>query len=137
MGESLVALGPGNPMKDVWLPVIFSDKLLLQCSIYTSSVHMSSIYGIDIMYNVDVMNHRMRTLILLNERLASLTEAVNDITLTSVLGFLAQVVCAIIYSFAFVLKVFADRMSECRRNKAASRWNPKDADPQSLLSTQS
>ncbi|KAH8816989.1 hypothetical protein F5884DRAFT_778150 [Xylogone sp. PMI_703] len=92
MGESLVALGPGNPMKEVWLPVIFSDQLLLQCTMYTSSVHMSSIYGIDIMYNPDVVAHRIRTLVLLNQRLANPVQAVNDITLTSVMGFLGQVI---------------------------------------------
>jgi hypothetical protein len=80
-------------MRDVWLPMIFSDQLLLQCTMYTTSVHMSAIYGMDLMSSIDVVTHRTGTLALLNQRLSDPLRAVNDITLLSVLGFLGQVVC--------------------------------------------
>lgn len=92
MGYSLIPLGPGDPMRDVWLPKTFSDQLLLQCTLYTASVHMSAIYGMDLMSNIDVVTHRAGSLALLNQRLASPLQAVNDITLTAVLRFLGQVV---------------------------------------------
>jgi len=60
---------------------------------YTTSVHMSAIYGVDLMSNIDVVTHRAGSLALLNQRLADSPQAVNDITFTSVLAFLGQVVC--------------------------------------------
>lgn len=92
MVDSLVNLGSGDPMKDAWNSIILSDQLLLQCSLYTAAVHMSAIYGIDNLSNVDVVTHRTETLALLNQRLMDPALAINDVTLTSVLGFLAQVV---------------------------------------------
>jgi hypothetical protein len=93
MTNTFIALGPGDPMKDIWLPMIFSDQLLLQCTLYTSSVHMSAIYGIDAMYNVDVVTHKAETLSLLTKRMGDPRHAVNDRTLTAVARFLGQVVC--------------------------------------------
>lgn len=93
MRNSFVALGPGDPMEDIWLPMIFSDQLMLQCTMYTCSVHMAVIFGIDVMESMDVVTHRMETLSLLTKRLGDPNQAVNDITLTAVARYVGQVVC--------------------------------------------
>lgn len=93
MRNSFVALGPGDPMEDIWLPMIFSDQLMLQCTMYTCSVHMAVIFGVDVMESMDVVTHRMETLSLLTKRLGDPNQAVNDITLTAVARYVGQVVC--------------------------------------------
>ncbi len=94
MGDTLVALGPGDPMIELWLPRVSCDQQLLQCTIYAAAVHMSAIYGMALMFNVDVITHRIGSLTLLNRRLSDPPpHAVNDITLTAVLRILGQVVC--------------------------------------------
>lgn len=102
MTNSFVVLGPGDPMKDIWLPMIFSDQLLLQCTLFTSSIHMSAIYGIESMDNVDVVIHKAETLSLLMKRLGDPRHAVNDQSVTAVARFLGQVVCMLhaLYCFA-------------------------------------
>ena len=120
MGDSLVVLGPGDPMRDVWLPIIFSDQLLLQCTMYTTSVHMSAVYGMDLMFNIDVVTHRAGALALLNQRLADSLQAVTDITLTSVLGFLGQVVRNRCMVETVTTKTFIDCVYEHPRNNIAS-----------------
>ncbi|KAL2070213.1 hypothetical protein VTL71DRAFT_13239 [Oculimacula yallundae] len=92
MADSLVNLGSGDPMRDAWNSILLSDALLLQCSLYTAAVHISAIYGINNNSNIDVVVHRSETLVLLNQRLTRPAEAINDVTLTAVLGFLAQVI---------------------------------------------
>lgn len=93
MRNAFVALGPGDPMMDIWLPVILSDQLLLQCTLYTSAIHMSTIFGIDVMESMDVVTHKTETLSLLTKRLGDPSHAVNDVSLTAVARYVGQVVC--------------------------------------------
>lgn len=95
MRNAFVALGPGDPMIDIWLPMILSDQLLLQCTLYTSAIHMSMIFGIDVMESMDVWTHKTETLSLLTKRLGDPNYAVNDVSLTAVARYVGQVVCKI------------------------------------------
>jgi hypothetical protein len=98
MGYTLIPLGPGDAMaslNEVWMPIVFSDNLLLQCSLYTAAVQMSSMFGMPLMSNVDVVKQKAGALTLLIQRLADpdLLQSINDATLSCVLGIVGQVVC--------------------------------------------
>jgi hypothetical protein len=120
MGDTLVSLGPGDPMRDLWLPKVSSDQLLLQCTIYAAAVHMSAIYGLDLMFNIDVITHRAESLALLNKRLSDPRHAANNITLTAVLRILGQVVCSYIKTPMVITNSFTDCVRKHSRNDVAS-----------------
>ena len=93
MPKSLVPLGPGDPMRDAWLPMIFSDPILLEQALYTAAIHMSALCGMKT--NPDIAIHKVETLSLLNQRLSNPLNGINDTTLCVVIGFIGQVVCYI------------------------------------------
>jgi hypothetical protein len=85
--NALVPLGLTNPIRDIWLPLIFSDPLLFQSTIFTTSVHLSAYQPLG--YD-EVGQFKGETLALLNRRLADPREAVTDITIATVLGFIHE-----------------------------------------------
>ncbi len=82
MSSSLVPFGGIDPMQDVWLPWVVSDQLLLASTLFQASVQLSVLNP---SAGVESAIWRGATLSLLNKRLASSSQPVNDITIASVL----------------------------------------------------
>lgn len=82
MGSFLVPFGGLDPMRDLWLPWILSDQLIFASSLLRASAHLSALNS-----TADTESSRWRgvTLSLLNSRLASSSQPVNDITVASVI----------------------------------------------------
>lgn len=77
-------------MRDAWLPMIFSDLILLESAIYTAAIHMSAVYGVKNYHEVAI--HQAQTLSLLNRRLVNPLNGINDTTLCVIVGLIGQVV---------------------------------------------
>jgi hypothetical protein len=87
MSYSLIPFGGMDPMRDVWLPWVLSDQLLFASMLFRASVPISLLASSP---DIESMIWRGATLSLLNRRLASPTQAVNDITVASVISLTQQ-----------------------------------------------
>ena len=82
MGSFLVPFGALDPMRDLWLPWVLSSQLIFASLLFHAAVHLSALNS-----SIDTESARWRgvTLSLLNTRLASPTQPVNDIAVASII----------------------------------------------------
>lgn len=87
MGPALIPFGPIDSLCDVWLPFILSDQLLLQSTLFYTSVYLSALHP---PASHEIARYKGEALSLLNRRLADPRHAVTDVTIATVLLFIHQ-----------------------------------------------
>jgi hypothetical protein len=80
----MIPLGPFDPMKNVFLPLVISNPLLVQAALVQSATHLAALYSWDPTAVGSV--YRSETVRMLNERLKSPSKAVTDDTIAAVIS---------------------------------------------------